>query len=475
MAQDRRSPHRSPGSGGQRHGFRSADERSRGGGRQDHDGPRPRRGAGSFGRDSRGARDSWDRGSRDFRDPRPTRGRDERPAGRSYRDDGRYQRSYRNDDRDQRSYRDNDRYQRSYRDDERPQSRSYRDDGRGRSRSYRDNDRDQRSYRDDGRDQRSYRDDDRRGASGREGYRPRGRQEREGRTDARSGPYGRRQTGRDSRPPQRNRVPEPPLPADVTADQLEASARRELRALGRQNAERVARHLVMVQRLLDTDPEAAYQHARYAASHAGRVAVVREATAIAAYLSDHHADAIREIRAARRLSGIDLHHAIEADCERALGRYHQALKAAAAADPDQLDDVEEGEIAMVVSSIRHEMGQSDLGLIVIEDAIRLFRGDRKTLQRMHAVRADRLEELGRGQEAESIRERLGLTRPEPAQDVEVYDIQEESEEEARAAQEGKEGATRDNDPGEDQDVDGGEHLDQEDRGRARGGDERWQA
>ncbi|WP_367277326.1 hypothetical protein [uncultured Actinomyces sp.] len=454
MAQDRRSPHRSPGSGGQRHGFRSADERSRGGGRQDHDGPRPRRGAGSFGRDSRGARDSWDRGSRDFRDPRPTRGRDERPAGRSYRDDG----------RDQHSYRDNDRDQRSYRYDDRP-----------RSRSYRDNDRDQRSYRDDGRDQRSYRDDDRRGASGREGYRPRGRQEREGRTDARSGPYGRRQTGRDSRPPQRNRVPEPPLPADVTADQLEASARRELRALGRQNAERVARHLVMVQRLLDTDPEAAYQHARYAASHAGRVAVVREATAIAAYLSDHHADAIREIRAARRLSGIDLHHAIEADCERALGRYHQALKAAAAADPDQLDDVEEGEIAMVVSSIRHEMGQSDLGLIVIEDAIRLFRGDRKTLQRMHAVRADRLEELGRGQEAESIRERLGLTRPEPAQDVEVYDIQEESEEEARAAQEGEEGATRDNDPGEDQDVDGGEHLDQEDRGRARGGGEGWQA
>lgn len=454
MAQDRRSPHRSPGSGGQRHGFRSADERSRGGGRQDHDGPRPRRGAGSFGRDSRGARDSWDRGSRDFRDPRPTRGRDERPADRSYRDDGRYQRSYRNDDRDQRSYRDNDRYQRSYRDDERPQSRSYRDDGR---------------------DRRSYRDDDRRGASGREGYRPRGRQEREGRTDARSGHYGRRQTGRDSRPPQRNRVPEPPLPADVTADQLEASARRELRALGRQNAERVARHLVMVQRLLDTDPEAAYQHARYAASHAGRVAVVREATAIAAYLSDHHADAIREIRAARRLSGIDLHHAIEADCERALGRYRQALKAAAAADPDQLDDVEEGEIAMVVSSIRHEMGQSDLGLIVIEDAIRLFRGDRKTLQRMHAVRADRLEELGRGQEAESIRERLGLTRPEPAQDVEVYDIQEESEEEARAAQEGEEGATRDDDPGEDQDVDGGEHLDQEGRGRARGGGEGRQA
>ncbi|SDN66786.1 hypothetical protein SAMN05216355_109100 [Actinomyces ruminicola] len=216
---------------------------------------------------------------------------------------------------------------------------------------------------------------------------------------------------------------------------LEASARRELRALGRANAENVARHLVMVQRLLDSDPESAYQHARYAASHAGRVAVVRESAGIAAYLAGHYNEALREIRAARRLSGLDLHRAIEADCERALGRYSQALKVAKQADPKQLDDQEEAELAMVVSGVRHDMGQSELGLVVIEEAIMMFRGDRETLRRLHSVRADRLEELGRVEEAEKIRARIGLAEEDaPAEQVEVYDIEDDyDEEEATAA------------------------------------------
>lgn len=195
----------------------------------------------------------------------------------------------------------------------------------------------------------------------------------------------------------------------------------------------------MVQRLLDTDPQAAYAHARYAASQAGRIAVVRESAGIAAYLAGHYAEALRDIRAARRLSGFDLHRAIEADCERALGRHDQALKAAQGADPAQLDDVEEAEIAMVVSGIRHETGNDELGLIVIEDAIRLFRGDRETLRRLHSVRADRLQDLGRGQEAAAIRRRLGLdeeTAETIEEEVEVFDLVDDYEEQeaARAAQ-----------------------------------------
>lgn len=215
---------------------------------------------------------------------------------------------------------------------------------------------------------------------------------------------------------------------------LEASARRELRALGRANAENVARHLVMLQRLLESDPEQAYQHARYASSHAGRVAVVRESAGIAAYLAGHYQEALSHIRAARRLSGLDLHHAIEADCERALGRLDQALKVAAAASAKQLDDLEEAEIAMVVSGVRAEKGQPELGLVVIEDAIRLFRGDRETLRRMHSVRADRLTELGREQEADRIRARIGITpegedeeAPEPEEEIVAYDLEEDYE------------------------------------------------
>ena len=233
---------------------------------------------------------------------------------------------------------------------------------------------------------------------------------------------------RDSRPPQRVRVPEPPVPEDVRPQDLEASARRELRALRRANAENIARHLVMLQRLLDTDPELAHQHARYAVSHAGRIAVVRESAGIAAYLSGHYQEALRDIRAARRLSGLDLHRAIEADCERALGNLDRALKAAQGADPAQLDDQEEAEIAMVVSGVRHEMGQTELGLVVIEEAILMFRGDRETLRRLHSVRADRLEELGRVEEAEAVRVRIGEGPQEVEEEIEVYDVAQETDE-----------------------------------------------
>ncbi|MEG8105078.1 MULTISPECIES: hypothetical protein [Actinomyces] len=185
----------------------------------------------------------------------------------------------------------------------------------------------------------------------------------------------------------------------------------------------------MVQRLLNDDPQTAYEHARYASSHAGRVAVVRETTGIAAYLAGHYSEALREIRAARRLSGLDLHRAIEVDCERALGHVDKALQAAQAADLRQLDEIERAELAMVVSSLRHDMGQTDLGLIVIEDAIRARPSDSETLRRLHSVRADRLEELGRHQEAEAIRDRIG---PEPVEEdeVEVFDIEDDYDSQA---------------------------------------------
>ena len=264
--------------------------------------------------------------------------------------------------------------------------------------------------------------------------------DRKGRTPGRGQRNGDR---RDSRPPQRARVHEPVVPDNVQPADLEASARRELRALGKVNAEKVSRHLVMTQRLLSTDPELAYQHARYAASHAGRVAVVRESAGIAAYLAGHYAEALREIRAARRLSGFDMHRAIEADCERALGRLQQALKVAKEADPHQLDDLEEAELAMVVSGVRHEMGQDDLGLVVIEEAIMMFRGDRETLRRLHSVRADRLEELGRQEEAAAVRERIGQGPRQETEDdhVQVYDIEDDYDQD-QAAQTGSDASAR---------------------------------
>ena len=229
---------------------------------------------------------------------------------------------------------------------------------------------------------------------------------------------------RNSRPPQRNRVPEPELPEDVSAKDLESTARMALRALSRLNAENIARHLVMTQRLLDTDPEVAYAHARYAASHAGRIAIVREAAGIAAYVAGLYSEALRELRAARRLSGMDtMYRAMEVDCERALGRPDAALRSAQNALQLDLEDDERAELAIVVTGIYHDQGNDELALITIEDAIRKAPKDTETLRRLHSVRADRLEDLGRVREAEAIRERIYVPE-EP--EVELYDIEEES-------------------------------------------------
>ena len=281
-----------------------------------------------------------------------------------------------------------------------------------------------RRHRDDWRDERRRDGEGGSRRGDRNGRRPGRFNDRSGRNDSRD-----RRDDRRGRPPQRQRVPEPKVPDNVEPADLERGARAELRALGRANAENVARHLVMVQRLLNDDPQAAYEHARYAASHAGRVAVVRETAGIAAYLAGHYSEALREIRAARRLSGLDLHRAIEVDCERALGNLDKALQAAQAADPRQLDETERAELAMVVSSLRHDMGQTDLGLLIIEDAIRARPSDSDTLRRLHSVRADRLAELGRNQEAEAIRDRIG---PEPVEEdeVEVFDIEDDYDSEA---------------------------------------------
>jgi hypothetical protein len=375
---------------GQRGHYRNNDERSRD---RRHDGER-------YGERSNSRYGERRDGGRNWRDGER---RDERPR----REEGR---------RDERNWGDRPR-----RDERGWQERGHerrRDDGRREERNWRDGEhREERPRREgDRRDERPRRDGER--SDFRRG---------QGRGGNRNGRFDRdrlRGERRNSRPPQRNRVPEPELPEDVSAKDLDSTARMGLRALSRLNAENIARHLVMTQRLLETDPEVAYAHARYAASHAGRIAIVREAAGIAAYVAGLYSEALRELRAARRLSGMDtMYRAMEVDCERALGRPDAALRSAQNALQLDLEDDERAELAIVVTGIYHDQGNDELALITIEDAIRKAPKDTEILRRLHSVRADRLEDLGRVREAEAIRERIYVPE-EP--EVELYDIEEES-------------------------------------------------
>ena len=416
--------------------------------------------------DSRSGGDNRNQGRGGDRHSADRRRRDDAPRNRSgardYRSEGQRGHYRNNDERSHDRRHDGERYGersnarygerrdggRNWRDGERREDRPRREEGRRDERNWGDRPRrDERGWQERGherrrdgerREERNWRDGERReDRPRREGDRRDERTRRDGeRSDFRRG-QGRggnrngrfdrdrlRGERRNSRPPQRNRVPEPELPEDVSAKDLDSTARMGLRALSRLNAENIARHLVMTQRLLETDPEVAYAHARYAASHAGRIAIVREAAGIAAYVAGLYSEALRELRAARRLSGMDtMYRAMEVDCERALGRPDAALRSAQNALQLDLEDDERAELAIVVTGIYHDQGNDELALITIEDAIRKAPKDTETLRRLHSVRADRLEDLGRVREAEAIRERIYVPE-EP--EVELYDIEEES-------------------------------------------------
>ena len=395
--------------------------------------------------DSRSGGDNRNQGRGGDRHSADRRRRDDAPRNRSgardYRSEGQRGHYRNNDERSHDRRHDGERYGersnarygerrdggRNWRDGERREERPRREEGRRDERNWGDRPRrDERGWQERGHE-RPRREGDRRDE------RPRRDGERsdfrrgQGRGGNRNGRFDRdrlRGERRNSRPPQRNRVPEPELPEDVSAKDLDSTARMGLRALSRLNAENIARHLVMTQRLLETDPEVAYAHARYAASHAGRIAIVREAAGIAAYVAGLYSEALRELRAARRLSGMDtMYRAMEVDCERALGRPDAALRSAQNALQLDLEDDERAELAIVVTGIYHDQGNDELALITIEDAIRKAPKDTETLRRLHSVRADRLEDLGRVREAEAIRERIYVPE-EP--EVELYDIEEES-------------------------------------------------
>ena len=259
-----------------------------------------------------------------------------------------------------------------------------------------------------------------------------GRFDRDSRDRRFSGRDDRRGTGRDFRDTKRSSAPrsrdeyiapngdEPTIPAGVSAEELDKDALRSLATLSGINRDIVARHLVMAGQLIDLDPELAYKHAKAAASRAGRVDVVREASALTAYAAGHYEEALREVRAMRRLRGDLSLRAIEADCERGLGRPERAIEIIDQTDTSQLDLAEQVELVLVSSGARADLGQNEVGLVIVDDAIAALGedADPEFLRRLMSVQADRLRELGRDEEADQVEANI----PEEEEDPDIVDV-----------------------------------------------------
>jgi len=211
-----------------------------------------------------------------------------------------------------------------------------------------------------------------------------------------------RRTTTGARPGLARRENEPPVPEGVDSRSLHASVRAELRGLPKELAEIVAAHLVLAGQLVDEDPELAYAHAEAARRRAARLPIVREAAAETAYAAGRYDVALSEFRALRRMTGSPDYLPVMADCERALGRPHNALKLAREADHAGLGPALRIEMIIVEAGARRDLGQDDEARRILERAVGAVRTDRApagALARLRYAYADALLEAGKNSEA----------------------------------------------------------------------------
>lgn len=196
--------------------------------------------------------------------------------------------------------------------------------------------------------------------------------------------------------PKTPRRPEPRIPDGVTGKELDRSVHHQLRTLSKENAEGVAQHLVMVAALLEADEyESAMAHAETAVRRAGRVPAAREALGMVAYRTGDFARALGEFRTVRRISGSDHLLPLMVDCERGLGRHERALDLAQSPESRRLPTEERVELAIVVSGIRRDLGQTDAALL----ALQIPQLKKSNQPRLAYAYADTLLSLGRSEEA----------------------------------------------------------------------------
>lgn len=143
---------------------------------------------------------------------------------------------------------------------------------------------------------------------------------------------------------------------------------RELSSLSKENAERAAQHLLAAAFYVDTDPRRAHLHGVAASARAGRVGRVREVAGYAAYHAREFEIAIRELRAANRISGDGSMWPVLADSERGIGRPEKAVEMAKDPQVKLLDLDGQIEMKIVVAGARRDLKQVDAAVATLKCA-----------------------------------------------------------------------------------------------------------
>ena len=180
---------------------------------------------------------------------------------------------------------------------------------------------------------------------------------------------------------------------------MASDVRGELMTLDKATADYVAKHLVAAGNLLEEDPELALRHAQAARTRSGRIAAVREAVGIAAYHCGDWAQALSELRAARRMGSKSLLMALIADCERGVGRPQRAVDLSQTPEAQELSGDDADELRIVVAGARSDLGQAEQALAVLSNPPLDPERTGLTATRLFYAYADTLLSLGRNDEA----------------------------------------------------------------------------
>ncbi|MEV0005990.1 Replicase polyprotein 1ab [Micromonospora sp. NPDC050980] len=223
-------------------------------------------------------------------------------------------------------------------------------------------------------------------------------------------------------------------------------------------AETVARHLVATGLVIDEDPTLALAHAMAARRLASRIAAVREAVGLAAYHAGEWQTAIAELRTYHRMTGLQIHLAVLADCERALGRPERAIDLFRGADRKKLDQAVAIELLIVAAGARGDLGQKDAAVAMLQVRELTADSTEPWAARLRYAYADALLAVGRREEAREWFSRAA-------------DVDSEGETDAAERMLELDGVLIEGDDEDDEDS-GVDEDDEDDRDSVRGDDER---
>ena len=202
------------------------------------------------------------------------------------------------------------------------------------------------------------------------------------------------------------RPDEPVMPKGLEWSMLSSDEKERLRGLAKEHAENTGLHILAAYALIDDDPKAAMEHAKWVARQASRIDFARETLAFAAYRTGDYKLALREFRTAYRMNGFLDYLPFIADCERGVGEPKKAVELALSDEGKQLHGAPKVEMFLVYAGALGDLEMWDKAIEVVHTVGRSqgLPGE----YRMRAVQAEQyfLEEAGRSKEAEQLNDLL---------------------------------------------------------------------